>query len=132
MIETAERIEARKKYSILFRPNGPSNCVNCGKIGRVDVHRKIPGKYGGKYIESNIELLCRSCHKIADANMKIEKNWEIIKPTRNGEIMSFISVRVPESLHRKLREKASKSGMKIQAIAAQAISNELNAKYEGA
>ena len=35
----------------------------------IDVHRKVPGVLGGLYKADNMEVLCKSCHMLAEQNV---------------------------------------------------------------
>jgi 5-methylcytosine-specific restriction endonuclease McrA len=60
-----------------FAPSKPT-CERCGaedapygdgrKRGSLDVHHKIPRRFGGKDTPDNWSVLCKSCHKKADAD----------------------------------------------------------------
>ncbi|MCK9520391.1 MAG: HNH endonuclease [Sphaerochaeta sp.] len=39
-------------------------CELCGWIGPCDVHRKKPGKDGGKYRRGNMMIICPNCHRL--------------------------------------------------------------------
>ena len=41
-------------------------CQSCGNTKNLEVHRIIRGIDGGKYIPSNIQILCSECHKMRD------------------------------------------------------------------
>ena len=41
-------------------------CSKCGWRGCCERHRVIPGSAGGRYVASNIQVLCPNCHRAAD------------------------------------------------------------------
>ena len=38
-------------------------CRQCGSLGDRAIHRKIPGKLGGRYSLKNCQVLCIPCHR---------------------------------------------------------------------
>ena len=44
-------------------------CESCHQVfeeNQLQVHRKLRGVDGGKYIPSNCQILCEDCHKMRD------------------------------------------------------------------
>ena len=39
-----------------------ARCTICGKIGRAEVHHKVPLHKGGSNALDNLTTLCRACH----------------------------------------------------------------------
>lgn len=57
----------------LFRERG-EQCESCYSIGEVQVHHIKPVSLGGaKFDESNLEVLCRSCHLERHRKIEAEK-----------------------------------------------------------
>ncbi len=66
----------RLKYKMKLRPNDEYSqtglkklivkpCERCGwNKSCCDLHRKINGKDGGKYVLDNVMVLCPNCHRI--------------------------------------------------------------------
>lgn len=57
-----------------------TKCSRCGTSKKIEKHRIVHGAAGGKYVPSNIRLLCRACHDYIHTFEKIEKS--IIKARR--------------------------------------------------
>ena len=59
-------IALRKK--LLKRANNRCEAIRnnhrCPNKTELQVHRKLSGVNGGKYIESNCKILCRTCHEL--------------------------------------------------------------------
>jgi len=47
-----------------IRKTEAKSCSLCGWVGPCDFHRIIAGKDGGKYVWSNIAILCPNCHRL--------------------------------------------------------------------
>lgn len=43
------------------------HCQKCKAEGRLQIHHKLPVSKGGKSERSNLIVLCRDCHRIADS-----------------------------------------------------------------
>ena len=56
----------KEKYRDMCREMVEFTCELCKRnekdCGKLEAHRKIRGNKGGKYIPSNILMLCKSCH----------------------------------------------------------------------
>lgn len=49
-------------------------CVDCGRTQRgrrLDVHRLVPGRLGGRYTPENCVTLCRKCHRARHKKYKV-------------------------------------------------------------
>ena len=57
---------------IAYRKSVKFRCQGCDKpeaiVGKLQIHRKIPGYKGGLYIPENIQVLCKICHKLRSEN----------------------------------------------------------------
>jgi 5-methylcytosine-specific restriction endonuclease McrA len=88
----ANHTKKTKKFSIrdLVRERDGNLCVRCKmsneehlvKTGkRLHIHRKIPGRFGGKYELENCITLCYICHPIVEA--------DIYHPPKSGRDPKF-------------------------------------------
>lgn len=65
-MEGPDKCPISLKKALIERSEGLCE-MNCGREG-INVHRKLRGSQGGKYILDNCILLCNECHKMFHAN----------------------------------------------------------------
>jgi len=57
-----------ERQKIVLRKMVNFKCEGCklheDDVGKLQPHRIIRGNAGGRYIPSNIKMLCKECHKI--------------------------------------------------------------------
>jgi len=56
------------RIEVLKRDN--HTCQDCGKGESLDVHHKIPRRYGGLDIPENLVTLCSKCHMITERQIQ--------------------------------------------------------------
>ncbi len=58
-----------KQQKLVLKQMTNFTCESCHQVfkeNELEIHRKIRGVDGGTYIPSNIQILCKSCHKMRD------------------------------------------------------------------
>ncbi len=61
--EDGRRVDRRGLRELLEKRYG-SRCQLCKWEGPCDLHRKIPGSKGGKYVLENVMFICPNCHRL--------------------------------------------------------------------
>jgi len=69
MKSTKNQLKLTEKEKFILKGLVGFTCQGCGKIfkeNKLEIHRIKRGIDGGKYIPSNIQILCKECHKMRD------------------------------------------------------------------
>ena len=64
-------------------------CILCNEDAycTLDVHRNLPGEFGGKYREGNVVCLCANCHRKVHDNLIKIIGW---KNSTAGKLLHII------------------------------------------
>ncbi|VDN49116.1 conserved protein of unknown function [Petrocella atlantisensis] len=79
-IEFSEMLDFKFRFRQLILEKYDYQCFICGipeYIQKLHMHRVIPGKYGGEYIEENVVLVCPKHHKMVEG-----RSWDEINELR--------------------------------------------------
>lgn len=63
-------------------------CEQCGwglVPEALNVHRLLPGRYGGKYTNKNVIILCPNCHAIIEKTLREMGKAQIIKTYKSSK-----------------------------------------------
>lgn len=66
------RVEGKFKFDLL--ESRGNKCMHCGSKEKIDLKLIVPESAGGKWLESNIVVLCRSCEMAIDSVTRMENN----------------------------------------------------------